>query len=211
MGGPGSGNRSHHGAKSHTDEFRTLDVRRFEREGMLWPGHRATWQWTRNGEEVASIQMRAGHDRVVLMYRHRRGAGGWTDAEYPVYIERTACNLGGSRPWFLCPAVGCGRRVAILYCRGIFACRHCLRLAYGSAREGAGDRATRRADRVRARLGWKPGIFDGYGGKPKWMRWRTFYRLTSEYDRLVNRAVHSLAFKFGLLERINSAEFFERP
>ena len=47
------------------------------------------------------------------------------DEHYAVRIVRTVCNLGGSRAWFICPAVGCGRRVAILYGGGIFACRHC--------------------------------------------------------------------------------------
>lgn len=113
---------------------------------------------------------------------------GAEDERYPVRIVRTPCNLGGSRPWFICPALGCGRRVAILYGGGIFACRHCYQLAYASAREDAGDRATRRADRIRARLGWEPGILNGNGDKPKWMRWRTFYRLRDAHDRLVNRS-----------------------
>src|ERR1700730_10930955 len=79
-------------------------------------------------------------------------------------------------PFFLAPPA-CGRRVAILYGGGIFACRRCYRLAYASSRENAGGRATRRADRLRARLAWEPGILNGEGGKPKWMRWRTFERL----------------------------------
>ena len=88
---------------------------------------------------------------------------------------------------FICPAAGCGRRVAILYGGGIFACRHCHQLAYFSSREDAGDRAARRrAERLRARLGWEPGILNGEGGKPKWMRWR-------------GRSVQAVALKFGLL------------
>jgi hypothetical protein len=74
---------------------------------------------------------------------------------------------------FICPAAGCGRRVATLYGDGIFACRRCYRLAYFSSRDDVGDRAARRADRLRARLGWELGILNGEGGKPKWMRWRT--------------------------------------
>jgi hypothetical protein len=89
---------------------------------------------------------------------------------YAVRIVLTPCNLGGWRAWFVCPAVGCGQRVAILYGGSIFACRHCYQLAYTSAREDAGDRAARRADRLRARLAWKPGILNGRGGKPRWMR-----------------------------------------
>ena len=174
MGGPGSGNRWRYGAKSTTDDYRTLDVRRWAREGVLRPGYWGGWQWTRDGETVASIQMRPEQDRVILIYRHRSGDVEWKDEQYPVRIVRTPCNLGGSRAWFICPAVGCGRRVAVLYGGGIFACRHCYRLAYASSREDAGDRATRRADRLRARLAWEPGILNGGGEKPKWMRWRTF-------------------------------------
>lgn len=85
-----------------------------------------------------------------------------------VRIVRTPCHLGGSRPWFSCPVVSCGRRVAILYGGGIFACRHCHRLAYGSSREDMSDRTMRRADRLRERLGWESGIANGHGEKPKW-------------------------------------------
>ena len=201
MGGPGSGNRWHYGAKSTTDDYRRLDVRRLAREGMLRPGHWGGCQWTRHGEVVASIQMRAEEDRVILMYRHRDGDGDWKDERYPVLIERTPCPLGGSRPWFICPAVGCGRRVAILYGGTIFACRHCHRLAYTSTRDDPGGRAIRRADRLRARLGWEPGIINPQGEKPKWMRWHTFDRLVEQHEQLVIRSMSALAVKMGLLER----------
>jgi hypothetical protein len=197
MGGPGSGNHWRCGAKSTTDGYRTLDVRRLARERMLRPGYTGGWHWTRDGETVASIQMRAEWDRVVLIYRHRSGAGEWKDEQYPVRVVRTPCNLGGERPWFVCPALGCGRRVAILYGGGIFACRHCYQLAYPSAREDISDRAARRADRLRARLDWKPGILNGAGTKPKWMRWRTFERLAAEHDQLVGRSMQAMMLKLG--------------
>jgi hypothetical protein len=115
-----------------------------------------------------------------------------------VRIVRT-CNLGGERAWFICPAVGCGRRVAILYGGGIFACRRCYQLAYASARVDVCDRAARRADRLRARLGWEPGILNGNGSKPKWMRWRTFDCLAAEHDPFVGRSMQLAALKFGPL------------
>jgi hypothetical protein len=201
MGGPGSGNRSRYGAKSTTDDYRTLDVRRLVRTGLLKPGHWGRWQWTRNGGAVASIQMRAEHSRVILIYNHSRGG----DEQYPVRIERTACHLGGSRAWFICPALGCGRRVAVLYGSGTFACRHCHQLAYASSREDVGDRAMRRADRLRARLGWQPGVVNEEGDKPKWMRWRTFERLTDQYRESSYRCMQEATRKFG-----PGADFF-RP
>jgi hypothetical protein len=83
MGGPGSGNRWRYGAKSTTDDYRTLDVRRWAREGVLRPGYWGGWQWTRDGETVASIQMRAEQDRVILIYRHRSGDAEWKDEHMP--------------------------------------------------------------------------------------------------------------------------------
>ena len=133
--------------------------------------------------------------------RHRAGDGDWKDQRYPVLIERTPCTLGGARPWFICPAVGCGRRVAILYGGTIFACRHCHRLAYTSTRDDPGGRAIRRADRLRARLGWEPGIINPEGEKPKWMRWHTFDRLVEQHEQLVIRSMSALAVKMGLFER----------
>lgn len=201
MGGPGSGNRWHCVGKSTTDSHRKLDVRHLAREGVLRPGHCGGLQWTRRGEVLASIQIRAEEDCVVLIYQHRDGSGDWKDERYPIQITRTACALGGSRHWFICPAVGCGRRVAILYGGTIFACRHCHQLAYASAREDSGDRAIRRADRLRARLGWEPGIINPAGDKPKWMRWRTFDRLVEQHEQLVGRSMLGLTEKWGFLER----------
>jgi hypothetical protein len=57
-----------------------------------------------------------------------------------------------------------------------------------------------RADRLRARLGWEPGILNGNGGgKSKWMRRRTFERLAAEHDQFVGRSMQAAALKFGLL------------
>ena len=99
MGGSGSGRHWHFGAKDTTDDYRTLDVRRWQREGYLEPGRWFGWQWTRDGETVASIQVRAESDRVILSYRHQqRGGGEWKSEEYPVYLDRTPCAHAGLVP-----------------------------------------------------------------------------------------------------------------
>lgn len=199
MGGMGSGRRNQSG-KNATDDYRALDVRRWQRDGFLAPGRAFSWQWTRNGEAVASIQVRTESDQVVLSYRQRSGGGEWKDENYPVRLDWSPCTYGGQRAWFLCPAAGCGRRVAILYGGGIFACRHCYRLAYPSQRSTADDRALRRADRIRARLGWEPGILNGQGGKPKGMRWRTFQRLSAEHEAFVGESLAGLAQRLGIMK-----------
>ena len=198
MGGPGSGNHWRFSAKATTDDFRALDARLLARESMLQPGRGGSWSWIRDGEIVASIIIRAERNRIVLEYRHRSNREEWVDEKYPVRIERTRCHLGGSRPWFICPVLGCGRRVAILYGGEIFSCRHCRQLAYPSSREDAGDRAIRKAGRIRDRLDWAPGILNEPGGKPPWMRWKTYEKLVSRHDELVTRGLLYSAHKLGL-------------
>ncbi len=130
MGGVGSGRHWHYGAKDTTEDYRAIDVRRWKRDGLLRPGHDFGWQWSRHGEVVASIRVRTERQRVILNYRQRNGGEDWKAENYPVYLGWTDCHFGGQRPWFLCPARGCGRLVALLYGGGIFACRHCYQLAY---------------------------------------------------------------------------------
>ncbi len=103
----------------------------------------------------------------------------------------------------ICPAQGCGRRVAILPGGSIFACRHCYRLAYPSQRENPDDRAARRADKIRARLGWESGIINPDGEKPKGMHWRTLLRLKAEHDRQVAVSLEGMMARMELIhERV---------
>lgn len=182
MGGFGSG-RWQDGKRS-TDEVRSLDVRQLQRDGLLINGMGFDLSWVKNGATVATIRIRTGLEKIFLSYRYRCGEGVWKLTDYAVGLDRTPCNYGGQRAWFFCPAVGCDRRVAKLYLggAGIFACRHCSRLAYECQREADDYRAMRRADRIRGRLGWGPGILNECGGKPKRMHWETFARLSAQHQ-----------------------------
>lgn len=196
MGGIGSGRRWHIGAKSTTDDLRQLDVRRWAREGFLAPGAAFSWRWWRNGETVASIDVRVDPAGVRLIYRSRENGGDWQDLDYLVRLERTPCHYGGTRVWFRCPARGCGRRVALLYGGTIFACRHCYGLAYPVQREDDAFRKARKADKVRRRLGWDAGVFEDFGERPKGMHRRTFDRLASEASALGNASLIAIMAKF---------------
>jgi hypothetical protein len=193
MGGFGSGRGSQYNAANCTDDFRRLDVRRWQREGLLKPGYTFSTNWTQSNATVAQIVVRTEADKLILKYKHRRNGGEWKSEEYPVQLDWTPCTYGGRRAWFLCPAVGCGRRVANLYGGTIFACRHCHRLAYRSQRETAESRAIRRAGKIRARLEWQPGILNPAGGKPKGMRWKTYFQLLAEHNAAANESLASMA------------------
>jgi len=200
MGGTGSGRKWYFDSKETTDDYRRLDIRRWQRDCLLEASKAFSWQWSRNGETIASINVIMERDRVILTYRHKRGDEEWKDECYPVRIERTPCHYGGSRAWFICPARECSRRVAILYSGGIFACRHCYRLAYPSQRENPYDLDARRADKIRNRLNWEPGILNSSGEKPKGMHWRTYKKLVREHDASVEKSLAGMAKRLGILK-----------
>lgn len=192
MGGFGSGQRD---GMACTDERRRLDLRQLHRDGYLRPGRSFTLKWSDLGRAGARVHVRVEPDRMLLVYETNRGdndTGGWSARQYEVPVEWTPCTFGGHRPWWRCPAVGCGRRVAVLHGSHVIACRACHRLAYRSQRESLVDRSTRRADKLRTRLGWEPGVLNESGGKPKGMHWQTYRRLQSRHDALVSRAVTAL-------------------
>ena len=63
----------------------------------------------------------------------------------------------------------------------------------------------RRAEKIRARLGWKPGFLNGPGWeKPKGMHWRTWNRLIAEHDELAARSILGMARCFGIVPRSSS-------
>ena len=174
MGGLGSGRYS---GKSTTSEYRRIDVRRWQRDGLLESSEAFRWQWSHNGEVVAWISVRAQDGCVNLTYRHRSHSHDWKTEDYPVLLEWTPCNFGGKRAWFICPVVGCGRRVAILYGGGIFACRHCYQLTYNSQNEPPHSRALGRTQAIRMKLGGSPSLLEDFPAKPKGMHWSTYNRL----------------------------------
>ncbi len=189
MGGLGSGNWYRFDKKATTGETQSLDVRYLRREGLLKAGHSFSLRWSRAGRETGSIGgMVEGNfgdlpEWVVLSYRHRRGIGNeWEDVREVVPLEWTPCNFGGERPWFLCPGVGCARRVAVLYGPGrYFLCRHCYDLSYESRRENGTHRALRRAQKIRERLGGSANMTEPFPERPKGMHWRTYERLWREH------------------------------
>ena len=187
--------------KSCTTDMRALDVRKMQRDGLLQPGRSFSWSWSRNGVTNATVNVRPEFDRVILDYRQRDHGGEWRDMNYPVRLTWTACHYGGQRAWWLCPAVGCGRRVAVLFGGGVFACRHCHQLTYRSQNETPEDRTYRRANNLRDRLGWVPGVIHGAGSKPKGMHWQTFWRLLALYNGHERQTLAGMAAAIGLINR----------
>ena len=197
MGGLGSGRGLQYNSKNTVYDYRTIDIRKWHREGLLSPGISFNSMWIYDGETIGVIHAFISEERVVLTYRYKY-SGEWVDLEYAINIQKTFCALGGKRPWFVCPLKHCGRRVGILYGGSIFACRHCYQLAYPSQRENIDDRATRKAEKIRDRLKWEPGILNGEGLKPKGMHYKTFERLRFLHDESVNISLREASLRFGM-------------
>jgi hypothetical protein len=198
MGGRGSGRCSSYSGKPETGDSTPLDIRKIMRKGLLAPGSSFSWQWTVNDRQVAAIRIWVDRESLVLSYRMKSTG---EVVEQRVQMHTTPCHLGGQRHWFTCPR--CRKRVAVLYAPGrYFACRQCGGLGYATQKEGAGDRAATRADKLRKRLGWEAGILNGQGGKPKGMQWETFLRLKSQHDALVQISLQDMARQLGCVQRL---------
>jgi hypothetical protein len=189
LGGFGSGRGVSASAKVLTSSLRCIDIRLWQREGLIRPGLPFFRIWSQGGQPTTQIKVKPSVDHLRVVRRFRSASGITTEGESLISVAWTHCHLGGGRPWFLCPTPGCGRRVAVLYDCGSIACRHCHRLAYPSQRESSSERALRKADRVRRQLNWEPWECSAHGAKPKGMHWKTFRILQTRRAHLMIQAL----------------------
>ena len=113
-----------------------------------------------------------------------------------------AVQLRGERPWFVCPAVRCGGRMAILYGPGkYFLCRHCYDLRYESQREDKNTRALRRAQKIRTRLGGSANMMEPFTERPKGMHHDTYMRLLWEHHEAEMEHLNGLREWLDKLQR----------
>lgn len=195
MGGFGSGRSGWH---RKAEEMLCLNVNAVQRRGFLAPGASCLWTWTWTTGEKSSISLQAFAGALRLDFRVRSGGEEWRNVVQTVEIVRTACNYGGTRPWFRCPR--CGRSVAVLFGAALFLCRKCHNLAYRSQSESHADRCYRRANKLRARLGGEPGALSLLP-KPKWMRWATYDRMEQEIRVLETSGLLAAMLRFPELAK----------
>jgi hypothetical protein len=99
---------------------------------------------------------------------------GWSGA----CLVHLRCRFGGTRAFGPGDGIDCGRRMIKLHLsRRHFLCQHCNQLAYASQYEESCQRALRRANKLKQRLGIGVGIDEPFPVKPKGMWARTYGRL----------------------------------
>lgn len=171
--------------KHNVEAVRSIDVRRFAKQGLLANGTTLTWSWFVDGLPVANINVISATEGIWLNYSVQ------IDGDAPVNIRQfvrttsTPCNYGGTRKWFHCPGNGCNRRVAILYGAGeLFLCRRCYKLTYRSCQTSGDEleRMIRRVMKIKQRLGIaQPGLIsNSLPDKPPHMHWRTYGNLVKD-------------------------------
>ncbi len=178
-------------SKATTASALDIDVRVLQRKGLFSIGYTTVLTWDICGKSVVRINASPLPNGVRLAFQRELNGAVWAQGQQQVEIEPTACTFGGRRYWFRCPIRTCAARVAKLYLSNHdrVACRRCSGLSYESQRESKNLRATRRADRIRERLGWGAGILNGHKFMPRGMHGRTFRRLVDQHDGYVRAAL----------------------
>lgn len=185
--GPGYWRKKH----PTTSDFPSLDIRSLQRAGYLTPGHSHTIQLI--CENTESITAKTESDnKLIITYRH--GNNKANNVTYKFRFEWMSCHLGGKRAFFLCPQ--CGRRVCLTYCVEHWGCRHCHDLSYACQGENAEDRHARQANKIRGKLGWKQGILNPMGDKPKGMHGETFEHLAFKQMWYASKVLDSMSRVF---------------
>jgi hypothetical protein len=135
-------------ARDTTEGVTCLDIRYFHRKKLLKLPHdipqRLTWY--RNDEPRSSISFTirgfdSYHPEAIRLQYSTTHGDEKTSCDYDIKLDRTPCNYGNWRYWWICPlwhdGRACGRRCSVLYLpfgATYFGCRICYDLTYESCR-----------------------------------------------------------------------------
>ncbi len=175
-----------YGGRPTVESSITLDIGLLMRTGLrpLCSGS-GTMQWTSTNSLQPTCQLAyeaiLSEDTGVL---HLTGIM-WFDPfgksvrlnDQAIRMVATIPPYGGRRWWFLCPSTG--QRIIKLHLpwgARVFASRQAYGLGFAVQRESKQDQAFRRTRKARAVIDGGPNLMGTLPAKPKWMRWRTYWR-----------------------------------
>lgn len=186
MGGWGSGRPSGYGNRKAEDAL-PVDIRKWNRQGLIYPGSIITSSWSIGGRVHSSIGAVAWVDRLTLQYNHRG-----EPVEQDIMFTWTRCHFGGKRIWLVCPF--CSRRCAVVYsCGKYFACRICGEIVYRTQSESRRERLFSKAEKLRKKIGAKAGAANPLPiFKPKHMHYKTWMRIRLQIELLESRGFADL-------------------
>lgn len=200
MGGFGSGGHNSKGRSLVEAQYR-LDASNLQRRGLTRLGNVSQLSWKdHDGSIGRSIRVIGGNDAITLEYSWRKRDGAWQAHSERVELDRVARNLGGEETYFLCPR--CSVRVKRIYGAGVrYLCRTCHALVYASTQERPGNRATRKNQKLRRKLGVEIGLGDWVGPKPKGMHQKTFDRYRARIQIAESEVYDDMLVLLGRMEK----------
>lgn len=170
MGGYGSGRQRE---RNLITDFRFINVRWMNKQGLLKGRSIKTLNWSCNGKPWGRMEVLAEDDCIHLIYKESRNDGPWEDKNIVINLLKTPCRYGGYQYWFECPV--CRRSVCSLYLVDTWRCRHCGHLAYPSENEDELERLRSKALKLKGKLGKE------YWIRPKGMHQKTYDRLKGAF------------------------------
>jgi len=197
------------GWRPHIESALSLNVGSLFKAGALQAGATTSgsWQWSRDGKQVASIgysaSLTADSGELRLSYT-------WTRASKPqdvtctIRLSSLPLQYGGRRWYMHCPYTQ--RRALKLYKFGSIE-QFCSRTAirplptYASQRTSGSDRIMAQRWAIRRKLGDTFSDLFGEPYKPKGMRWRTFERYAERDAELAEREGGYLLRLIGRLQQ----------
>ncbi|MBT9293045.1 hypothetical protein [Prosthecodimorpha staleyi] len=169
-----------------------LDIHRLVKGSIPGDCRAQLWQWWRGEMLSGSICFRVvleDDSRATLILDYLRNG---RPTRQDIRLRPVGCRFGGVRWYAVCPRTG--RRASKLYLpagESRFLSRNAYGLAYRSQRDSAGfSRDISRRNRLLAKL--KADDPD-YCPRPKWMRTRTYNRLTAHLEAMELRLDGHLA------------------
>lgn len=156
------------------ETVRRITVDKLRGEGTLVDGWSDDWHRRQDDEVTGSIGIVGGRKEIALVYKAKFGNGDWRSVEHDVDLSWLARPFGGEQAFFIRPH--CRARTQHLCAAQVEFWRPtCGGLVHTCTREREGDRAHRRASKMRLRLGTELGL-EAPIRRPKHMRHRTYDR-----------------------------------
>ena len=84
------------GGKNTVESCRSIDVFRWNKIGYLRTPRWFSWAWTRDGEQVASINVETQRHCVMQKYRNRPYGEDWSDVEQRVAVATSTVALANN-------------------------------------------------------------------------------------------------------------------
>lgn len=185
----GGHNRTHIQANSNS----RLDLKYFKqylKPNIVAEGSTG-WINPKTKEDTGTIGIRFYKCELIeLKYTVKDNYTGEKESiEEKINLEKTKCNYGGYRYWFVCPR--CNEKYRILYIRNNrYRCRFCNKVNYyiqQANKDGGLMQVREKMSRIEKKL--KHDEYAGYypHSKPKGMHWNTYNELMNRRDLLIDK------------------------